>query len=100
MENLIGMMLGWPSLIVALCLAVAGVWRRTPSLLWVAAVLSLPVAMYVSATPVLPFVGVVPLAALSVAALACRRQNRMPATFAVGIFTACLGGLGWVASVD
>lgn len=93
------MLLGWPSLIVALGIAVVGVWRRSPSMLWVATVLSLPVALYVSGTPALPLIGVVPVGALIAAGLTCHRQNRMLATLAVGIFAACLGALGFIVIV-
>ncbi len=94
------MLLGWPSLLLALALAIAGAWRLSPVLLWGAIALSLPTAFYVSASPGMPLVGVVPLVALGVAAGASRRRSRTLGLVMVGLFAACLGALALVAFGD
>lgn len=87
------MMIGWPFLVSALLLAAAGIWIRKPAFLWVAVVLSLPVALYISATPRFPFVGFLPLAALVAAALTVRRRSRLAGIAGVAIYAAFLAAL-------
>ena len=96
MENLIGFLLGWPSLGIALLLAGLGVWLSRPVMLWTALMLSAPVALYVSGSPAMPFVGVVPMGALAVAARTCKNKPRWPSILSVAVYGVCLGSLGFV----
>jgi hypothetical protein len=96
MENLIGFLLGWPSLGVALLLASLGVWLARPALLWTALMLSAPVALYISGSPAAPLVGVVPMGALVVAARTCQNKPRWPSILSVAVYGACLASLGFI----
>jgi hypothetical protein len=51
MENVIGFLIGWPSLVLGLCLAVGGAWLKKPALLWIALVLSAPIGFTERQTP-------------------------------------------------
>lgn len=95
-ENLIGYLLGWPSLAIALWLAIVGVWLAKPVMLWIALALSAPVALYLSATPLMPGVGVIPIGALLAAALTCDNQRRWPAVLSTSIYAACLVALAYI----
>ena len=100
MENLIGFLLGWPSLAIALCLAVIGTWLARPLMFWIALVLSAPVALYVSATLLLPFVGIIPMGALVIAARTCRNESRRLTFVSVGIYMACVAALAYLVITD
>ncbi len=69
-------------------------------MLWIALVLSAPVALYVSATPLLPFVGIIPMGALVIAARTCRSESRWLAFVSVGIYMACLAALAYLVVTD
>ena len=63
----------WPAIVTGLILSALGlVWRRS-SLPNAGAVLTLPAAVYLSATPRFQFVGFVPVACLLLAAYTVRR---------------------------
>ncbi|MDA1074146.1 MAG: hypothetical protein O3A63_05205 [Proteobacteria bacterium] len=96
MENFFGFLIGWPFLTSALGLAVLGTWRRIPTLLWISLLLSTPVGLYIAAAPDMPLVGLVPVAALGLAALTCRNESRRPAVVFVSVYGACLGVLAYV----
>jgi hypothetical protein len=96
MENLVGLLLGWPSLILGLGLAVAGTWHKRPPFIWSAVVLSAPAAFYVSGSPGVPFIGVVPMAALVIAAWTCRGPSPWPARVSLVLYGACLAALAHV----
>ena len=64
----------WPAIVMGLILSALGlVWRRS-SLPNAGAVLTLPAALYLSATPRFQFVGFVPVACLFLAAYTVRRD--------------------------
>lgn len=96
MENLVGFLIGWPSLVAAFGLTVAGAWRRKPALIWSAVVLSAPTAFYVSGAPAGPFAGVIPMAALVITALTCRGPSPWPARLSLGLYGGCLAALAYV----
>ena len=90
----VAILLGWPSLGLALLLALIGVRRVKPWLIWLSVALTAPVALYLSAAPAYPFIGVLPLCALTLAALTCRRDEKWPAQLGIGSFAAFLIALG------
>ena len=90
------MLLGWPSVAVAALLAVAGVRAAKPALIWIALLLSAPMALYVSLTPRLPFAGIIPLGALVIAALTCRQGSRWPGIIGVAVFVSCIAALAFI----
>ena len=62
----------WPAIVMGLMLSALGlVWRR-PSLLTAGAIVTLPAAVSLSATPKFQFVGFVPVACLVLAAYTVR----------------------------
>lgn len=96
MENVVGLVLGWPSLSLALGLAVLGTWRARALPIWIAAVLSAPTAFYVSGAPAFPFLGVIPIGVLAIAAWTCRWSSPWPARLSVAAYGICLGALVYV----
>lgn len=86
-------MIGWPSLVSALVLAAVGIWVRKSAFLWVAIALSLPMGLYISATPRFPLVGFLPLAALVVAAFTVRRESRVAGIAGVTVYAVFLAAL-------
>jgi hypothetical protein len=93
--HIIAILMGWPSLAAALLLSAAGVWSRKPVLIWIGVILSLPMALYISATPRFPLVGFIPLVALVVAALTCRRNARWPTLTGIAIYSAFIVALAF-----
>lgn len=94
--DMIAFLMGWPSLITALFLAMAGGWRRRPAFIWIAVVLTLPMACYLFGSPRFFLAGLIPLAALAVAALTCRRKTRWPVISAIAAYALLLGVLALV----
>jgi len=90
--------MGWPSLIAALAFASAGTWFRKPPAVWIGLVLMLPMALYVSASPAYPFVGIAPTAGLVLAAVTCRLPSRWPGFTGVGIYLAFLLALAYLVT--
>ena len=81
----------WPAMVMGLILSALGlVWRRS-SLPNAGAVLTLPAALYLSATPRFQFVGFVPVACLLLAAYTVRRDYGSYAVHG----TACGSGGGF-----
>lgn len=86
----VAILLGWPSLGLALLLALIGAKQVKPWLIWLSVALTAPVALYLSASPAYPFIGILPLGALTLAALTCRRHEKWPAQLGIGSFAAFL----------
>ena len=90
----------WPAVVMGLMLSALGlVWRRS-SLPTAGAIVTLPAALYLSATPRFQFVGFVPVACLLLAAYTIRRDYRSYAVpwHRVRIGWGCLAGaaLFWI----
>jgi len=83
----IAILMGWPSLVSALLLASAGVWSGKPVLIWIGAILIVPIALYLSASPAYPLVGLIPVGALVAAALTCRRPATWQSLVGVGVYS-------------
>ena len=67
----------WPAVVMGLMLSALGlVWRRS-SLPTAGAIVTLPAALYLSATPRFQFVGFVPVACLLLAAYTVRRDEAL-----------------------
>jgi hypothetical protein len=64
---------GWPAVIGAMALSVAGIVRKKPGFLLTAAVIVLPFALYLAATPRLRWVGLLLPVSLLVAAAALKK---------------------------
>ena len=90
----IAILLGWPSLIAALILAAIGSIYRSPVWLIVATALTLPMSLYLAATPAMPIIGLAPSAALAVTAYRCRTSPRWHSAIGVAIYS---GFLFWLA---
>ena len=90
----------WPAVVMGLMLSALGlVWRRS-SLPTAGAIVTLPAALYLSATPRFQFVGFVPVACLLLAAYTVRRDYGSYAVLwhRVRIGWGCLAGaaLFWI----
>jgi len=94
--DVIAILMGWPSLGTALLLSIAGVWSRRIVWIWIAVVLVIPMALYVSATPAYPFVGFIPLIALVVAAMTCRMTSRWPSLAGISVYSVFLLALALI----
>ena len=68
-------LLGWPVLLVALALSGFGTFRNRPWNLYTAAILILPVSLYLAATPRFAFVALLAPLALLLAGLAIKRNK-------------------------
>ena len=77
-------------------LSTAGVWSRKPYLVWIGAILIIPIALYLSAAPAYPFVGFVPLVALVVAALTCRKTARWQSWTGISVYSVFLFALAFI----
>ena len=98
--NFISILLGWPSLILALIMAIIGVARRKPGLLWIALLLNVPMAFYILGSPLYWFAAAAPVVGLSVSAIFARSTHRWPALGGVGLYSAyvfALAGLVFVS---
>jgi hypothetical protein len=88
------MLLGWPAILAALVLSVAGILRHKPAWLFVSAIMVLPITLYLAANPLPGWpVLIVPLA-LAGAGIAIRRRYTRAAWFLLGPF---VGISGWLA---
>ena len=67
--------LGWPTLLVALVLSGFGTFQNRPWNLYTAAILILPVSLYLAATPRFAFVALLAPLALLLAGLAIKRNK-------------------------
>lgn len=86
--NLIPLLLGWPSLILALILAVTGVAKEKSYLIWIGLVLNLPMALYIFGSPLYWYAAAAPIVGLSLAALSVHNKWRWPALLGVGLYSA------------
>lgn len=68
-------LLGWPALLVALTLSGFGMFRKRPWYLYAAAILILPVSLYLAATPRFAFVALLAPLVLLLAGLAIKRNK-------------------------
>ncbi len=68
-------LLGWPALLVALALSGFGTYHKRPWNLYTAAILILPVSLYLAATPRFAFVTLLAPLALLLAGLATKRNK-------------------------
>jgi len=100
MMDVIAILLGWPSLGGALLLAAAGVWFRKPVLIWIGVVLVIPMALYLSASPAYPFAGLIPLVALVLAALTCRRTARWQSLTGISVYGVFLAALAFIVITE
>lgn len=96
----IAILLGWPSLGSALILATAGVWTRKPVLIWIGVILVIPMALYLSASPAYPFAGLIPLAALVVAARTCRKNARWQSLVGISVYGVFLAALAFIVITE
>lgn len=94
--DVIAILMGWPSLGSALLLSGAGAWLQKPALVWIGVALTIPMALYLSASPAYPFVGLVPLVALVIAAVTCRTIPRWRSMGAVAVYGAFLLALAFL----
>lgn len=86
---------GWPAAIAALALAVWGIRRQRPALVVVGAAVGLPFAYYVSGSPALGALALLPVAGLAAAAIAVRRGRRRLAYGLTVPFAAVVAWLAW-----
>jgi predicted membrane channel-forming protein YqfA (hemolysin III family) len=84
--DIVAILMGWPSLIAALLLSATGTWLGKPVLVWTAVVLIVPMAFYLSGSPAYPFVGIVPVIALVMSALTCRKPGSWLRFAGIGIY--------------
>jgi len=68
-------LLGWPALVVALALSGVGAFRKRPRYLYAAAILILPVSLYLAATPRFAFAALLAPLVLLLAGLAIKRNK-------------------------
>ena len=87
-------MLGWPAILASLVLSAAGIMRRKPVWLAVAAVIVLPIALYLAANPLPGWPALVIPLALAGAGVAVRVQHIKAAWFLLGPL---VGVSGWLA---
>jgi len=75
MNNWWLVLLGWPVLVVALALSGFGTFHKRPWYLYIAAILILPVSLYLAATPRFAFVALLAPLAVLLAGLAIKRNK-------------------------
>ena len=82
----LAILLGWPSLVLALLLAGTGAWRRKRWPLIAAFVLALPTTLYIAFSPGHLLAALAPLSALAIAAARCRRAPRWQSLAGVVVY--------------
>jgi hypothetical protein len=87
-------LLGWPAILAALVLSAAGIVRRKPVWLAIAALLALPVFLYLAANPFPGWPALLVPLALAGAGFAVRRQHIAAAWLLLGPL---VGISGWLA---
>lgn len=92
MDN-VAILLGWPALTAALLLSAAGARFEKPAMIWIALALTTPIAFYLSGSPTYPFLGIVPVLALTVSAVTCRMPRRWPCIAGIGAYAIFLAWL-------
>lgn len=98
--HIVGIFLGWPSLLMAAGLAGIGAWQRRPNPVWAALLFSAPMAVYVFGSPVTPLIGAIPIAALTITAVSCAKDARWLTWLSLGVYYAFLLGLAILVAMD
>jgi hypothetical protein len=75
-ETLVQIVFGWPAIIIAILLSLAGVWQKKPGLLIASAIVSVPFTYYVSNGFRSPLV-LLPVLELGAAFALKRQANRI-----------------------
>lgn len=88
------MLLGWPLIMLALGVGGLGIYLSKSGLLYLAALLALPLSLYLAITPRFAFVGLLVPAALAISGLVLRRGHRVPA---IVLIAAVFVFFGWLA---
>jgi hypothetical protein len=70
---------GWPLVLVAVALIIAGLIRRKPAWIWSASLVALPMSLYLAATPLFGLFGLALPVMLVASGVAIRRGARIAA---------------------
>lgn len=89
-------LLGWPAIVVSIALSVMGIVRRRPAWLVVAAIVVVPISLYLAGTPRFRWIGLVFPVLLFGANIAVRRSHLW---LAWSLFVPCAGFFGWLAVI-
>ena len=89
-------LLGWPAILVSLALSVTGIVRRRPAWLVFAAIIVVPVSLYLLGTPRFRWIGPVLPVLLFGASIAIRRSLPWLAWYFLVPF---VGFFGWLAVI-
>jgi len=87
---------GWPAVIVALILSVAGIVRKKPIWLFVAAVILIPITIYLIGSPRIGWVGLAIPLLLSGGGIAVRRRRQ---GLAWALLAPVVGAFVWLAII-
>ncbi len=87
---------GWPAILVALALSVMGVVRRRSKWLVVAAIVIIPLSLYLAGTPRFSWIALVFPLLLIGASIAVRRSHLW---LAWTLFVPFVGFFGWLAVI-
>jgi hypothetical protein len=93
MGNWIPILIGWPALLAAVALSGFGIFNTRPWNLYLAAVLILPISLYLAGTPRLGLWAMLPPLALAAAGFALRKNRP---NVAWGLLFPVLGFYGWL----
>ncbi len=89
-------LLGWPAILVSLALSVLGIVRGRPAWLVVAAIVVVPISLYLAGTPRFRWIALVFPVLLFGARIAIRRSHLWLAWTLIVPFT---GFFGWLAVI-
>lgn len=87
---------GWPAIMVAVGLSVAGIVRKKPKWLVVAAIIVIPFSFYLAGSPKFRWVGLMFPLLLGIAAIAVKR-DRIPVAWL--LLAPFVGVSGWLAVI-
>jgi len=87
---------GWPAILLALSLSVAGILQKKPSFLVAGSVIAIPFFLYLAATPRFRWIALVFPLLLFGASIAVRRSHLW---LAWSLFIPVAGFVGWMAAV-